>query len=72
MKTLKFNFNWKKIVTCCYIVYLLSLIIMLPIILPIIMITYFFTEQIYKEIYYKTFKKYHQEFWGNHKNKRNK
>jgi len=40
MKTLKFNFNWKKIVTCCYIVYLLSLIIMLPIILPIIMITY--------------------------------
>jgi len=39
--------KWKKIVTCCYVV----------------AVIYFFSEAMYKEAYYKTFKKYHQEFW---------
>jgi len=51
--------KWKKIVTCCYVVYLLSLIIFLP----VMAVIYFFSEAMYKEAYYKTFKKYHQEFW---------
>ena len=51
-------FNWKKIVTCCYPIYLIAFIISLPIMAIII----FFESEMYKEAYYKTFKKYNKEF----------
>lgn len=51
--------NWRKIVTCCYPMYIIALVTLLP----IMAIVYFFEEGKYLEASYRKYKECRQEFW---------